>query len=163
MSLSMAFSAVLMLTIAVASSASAQNCNELMKELGVAPEGLADGATYVEVPRLYLAPDGTVRRSKTKLSWQLLDSVASAGLTCPHGTNGSVREANGRERVGVLVIKTGRFGPVSIDEADEVSLVRQNESRCAAPCQSHRELPEQCLTDFTISAGKISAGINSSV
>jgi hypothetical protein len=96
--------------------ASAQSCNRLAAALGISVDDLVDGVTYVRV--------GT--------TWRALTSPTELGLSGPTALEGIhvVKDVTGQPRVGVVIVKTGRVGPVSGPSSRRVSLVRISYNSC---------------------------------
>jgi len=109
--------------------AAAHSCDDLLRDLGKSIDALVDGEMYVQLPNPVNDVNGIARSSKT--SWQLLTPVTRAGLTKSVPGLIVVKDITGRERVGVVVVKTGRFAVVPQGATQEVALVRRDSSRCA--------------------------------
>jgi hypothetical protein len=94
----------------------AQSCTQLAKDLGKSPDELVDGATYVRI----------------ESRWRDLTRLGDLGLSKPMDLPGVhvVKDNTGRERIGVVVVKTGRVGSVPNIRARDVALVRKDFSSC---------------------------------
>jgi hypothetical protein len=96
--------------------ASAQSCGELARAMGKSVDELGDGFTYVRVGS----------------KWQDLASPIEPGLSEPTTLQGIhvVKDNTGQERIGIIVVKTGRVGPVTSPAARRVALVRRDFNSC---------------------------------
>jgi hypothetical protein len=96
--------------------ASAQSCSELAKAMGRSVDELGDGFTYVRVGS----------------KWRDLASPIDLGLSEPTTLQGVhvVKDNTGQERIGIIVVKTGRVGPVTSPSARRVALVRRDFNSC---------------------------------
>ena len=80
---------------ALAGSAAAQSCVGLAKSLGISPDNLTDGTTYIRVPKQTIANGRRVEVQE----WQPLAVLAGLGLT--RSVTGLYVVRDMRERVGV--------------------------------------------------------------
>ena len=100
---------------ALTSPLSAQSCAQFAQAIGKSPDDLVDGATFVRIGS----------------TWRDLASLGDVGLSGPTTLQGvHVVKVSGLERVGVVVLKTGRVGPVLNASARRVSLVRRLYNEC---------------------------------
>lgn len=106
----------------------AKRCGELASELGITVDSLADGDTYVQVP---VGPTHRPKKPGQRLTWQRLTQLSDLGMQSPVNGLYVVRDQTGQPRIGVVVIKTGRFGPLPTSSVDRVDLVRR-ENSCGA-------------------------------
>lgn len=105
--------------------AGAQSCAGLVKSMGISPDALVDGTTYVRVPKQSTGPS----RHTEAWQWQPLATVASLGVSRPVSGLYVVRDMS--ERVGVVVIKTGRFGPVTNPAAARTVTLKRDAGGCS--------------------------------
>jgi hypothetical protein len=84
--------------------------------MGKSPDELVDGITYVRVGS----------------RWRELTSPAELGLSRSTNLEGIhvVKDFTGQPRVGVVVVKTGRVGPIRDASARGVALVRRDGNAC---------------------------------
>ena len=96
--------------------ASAQSCNELAKAMDKTVDELGDGITYVWIDK----------------RWRGLTSPTELGLSGPTTLQGIhvVRDVAEQGRIGAIVVKTGRVGPVVNSSARRVALVRRDYNSC---------------------------------
>jgi hypothetical protein len=97
-------------------SLSADTCNDLANALGITKDQLGDGMTYVRVGS----------------NWRPLTELTDMDLPGPMTLQGIhvVRDITGRERYGLIIVKSGRMGPVESPAARNVTLVRSVSHRC---------------------------------
>jgi hypothetical protein len=90
-------------------------CYELAKSLKISKDQLGDGITYVQVGS----------------EWRNLSELTDIDLPGPRTLSGlHVVRVIGQERNGIIVVKTGRIGPVASPDSRSVTLVRSVSGKC---------------------------------
>jgi hypothetical protein len=102
--------------LSVVGSLSARDaCDDVARSLNITKDQLGDGITYVQVGS----------------EWRSLWTLSDIDLPGPRTLSGvHVVHVTGLERNGLIIVKTGRVGPVESRTARNVQLVRRVDSKC---------------------------------